>query len=108
MRDRLSWIEFLGFKLGEATPDESTIRHFRNCLTETEAFDLVHELFKKQLRDNGFLLRGDRLLTVLLLGLPDSGLPKRRRKRLMRGNRHRRYDRANPTRLRRRMWMRAG
>lgn len=35
IRDRLSWMRFLGFALGGPTPDENTIRHFRNRLTET-------------------------------------------------------------------------
>ena len=35
IRDRLSWMRFLGFDLGGPTPDENTIRHFRNRLTET-------------------------------------------------------------------------
>jgi IS5 family transposase len=35
IRDRLSWMRFLGFDLGGATPDENTIHHFRNRLTET-------------------------------------------------------------------------
>lgn len=30
IRDRLSWLRFLGFDLGAPTPDENTIRLFRN------------------------------------------------------------------------------
>ena len=32
--DRLSWMQFPGFELAGDTPDESTIRHFRNRMTE--------------------------------------------------------------------------
>ena len=35
IRDRLSWMRFLGFSLGDRTPDENTIRHCRNRITET-------------------------------------------------------------------------
>ena len=35
IRDRLSWMRFLGFELGGPTPDENTIRHFRNRMIET-------------------------------------------------------------------------
>ncbi len=35
VRGRLSWMRFPGFDLGAPTPDENTIRHFRNRLTET-------------------------------------------------------------------------
>ncbi|WP_425476031.1 transposase [Mesorhizobium yinganensis] len=31
IRDRLSWMRFLGFDLGVPTPDENTIRLFRLC-----------------------------------------------------------------------------
>jgi len=37
IRDRLSWMRFLDFDLGEPTPDENTIRLFRNKLTESDA-----------------------------------------------------------------------
>ena len=33
IRDRLDWMRFLGFDLGAPTPDENTIRLFRNKLT---------------------------------------------------------------------------
>ena len=31
IRDRLSWLRFLGFALGKPTPDESTIRQFASA-----------------------------------------------------------------------------
>ena len=37
IKDRLSWLRFLGFGLNEPTPDENTIRHFRNRLTAVGA-----------------------------------------------------------------------
>ena len=35
--DRLSWMRFLGFDLGAVTPDENTIRLYRDKLTESGA-----------------------------------------------------------------------
>jgi transposase, IS5 family len=35
IRDRLSWMRFFGFDLGGTMPDENTIRHYRNRLTES-------------------------------------------------------------------------
>jgi hypothetical protein len=37
IRDRLSWLRFLGFDLGAPTPDANTIRLFREKLTEAGA-----------------------------------------------------------------------
>jgi len=45
IRDRLSWMRFLGFDLGATTPDENTIRHFRNRLTKTGALKRVMKAF---------------------------------------------------------------
>lgn len=44
IRDRLSWMRFLGFALGDRTPDENTIRHFRNRMTETGTHPLSSAL----------------------------------------------------------------
>uniref|UniRef100_UPI00053C040D transposase n=1 Tax=Sphingomonas sp. 37zxx TaxID=1550073 RepID=UPI00053C040D len=41
IRDRLSWLRFLGFDLGAPTPDANTIRLFREKLTEAGALDIV-------------------------------------------------------------------
>lgn len=50
IRDRLSWMRFLGFDLGTPTPDENTIRLFRNKLTETGTLQRVMKAFDWQLQ----------------------------------------------------------
>lgn len=55
IRDRLSWMRFLGFELGGAMPDENTIRHFRNRLIETGTLRRVMKAFDWQLRKKGFI-----------------------------------------------------
>src|SRR3954452_18816275 len=50
IRDRLSWMRFLGFDLGGPTPDENTIRLFRDKLTETGTLKRVMKAFDWQLR----------------------------------------------------------
>jgi IS5 family transposase len=49
IRDRLSWMRFLNFDLGGPTPDENTIRLFRNKLTETGTLKRVMKAFDWQL-----------------------------------------------------------
>lgn len=51
--DRLSWLHFLGLSLGDRTPDENTIRHFRNRLTETGMLKMVMKAFDWQLQKKG-------------------------------------------------------
>ena len=45
LQDRLSWMRFAGFDLGQKTPDENTIRLFRNKLTERGALKRVMKAF---------------------------------------------------------------
>ena len=50
IRDRLSWMRFLGFDLGAPTPDENTIRLFREKLTQAGAIRALFDAFDGQLR----------------------------------------------------------
>ncbi len=53
IRDRLSGMRFLGFSLGDRTPDENYIRHFRNRMTETGTLKRVMKTFDWQLHKKG-------------------------------------------------------
>ena len=55
IRDRLYWMRFLGFDLGAPTPDENTIRLFRNKLTETGTLKQVMKAFDWQLKKKGYI-----------------------------------------------------
>ena len=55
IRDRLSWMRFLGFDLGGPTPDENTIRLYRDKLTESGALKRVMKAFDWQLRKKGYI-----------------------------------------------------
>ncbi len=49
IRDRLSWMRFLGFDLGAPMPDENTIRHFGNRLTHSGVLAEIKAQFEGQL-----------------------------------------------------------
>ncbi len=49
IRDRLSWLRFLGFDLGAPTPDAKTIRLFRERLTEAKAITVLFGAFDHRL-----------------------------------------------------------
>src|SRR5215207_8211845 len=49
IRDRLSWMRFLGFELGRPTPDENTIRLLRERLTKAGAIRRLFDMFEAQL-----------------------------------------------------------
>jgi len=55
IRDRLSSMRFLGFDLGAPTPDENTIRLFRDKLTASGTMKRVMKAFDWQLRMKGYV-----------------------------------------------------
>jgi IS5 family transposase len=70
IRDRLSWMRFLGFDLGGPTPDENTIRLFRNKLTETGALQRVMKAFDWQLQKKGYIPMSGQIVDASLVPAP--------------------------------------
>ena len=70
IRDRLSWMRFLGFALGDSTPDENTIRHFRNRMTETGTLKRVMKAFVWQLHKKGYMPMSGQIVDASLVPAP--------------------------------------
>lgn len=70
IRDRLSWLRFLGFDLGASTPDANTIRLFREKLTEAGALEAVFADFDRQLKERGYLAMGGQIVDATLVAAP--------------------------------------
>jgi transposase, IS5 family len=70
IRDRLSWMRFLGFDLGGPTPDENTIRLFRNKLTETGTLRRMMKAFDWQLHKKGYIPIGGQIVDASLVPAP--------------------------------------
>jgi transposase, IS5 family len=70
IRDRLSWLRFLGFDLGAATPDANTIRMFRERLTEAKAMTKLFDAFDQQLREGGYIAMGGQIVDATLVAAP--------------------------------------
>jgi len=70
IRDRLSWLRFLGFDLGAVTPDENTIRLFREKLTHAGALDALFAAFDRRLRERGYLPMGGQIVDATLVAAP--------------------------------------
>ena len=70
IRDRLSWMRFLGFDLGGPTPDEKTIRLFRNKLTDSGALRRVMKAFDWQLKKKGYIPIGGQIVDATLVPAP--------------------------------------
>jgi transposase len=70
IRDRLSWLRFLGFDLGATTPDKNMIRLFREKLTRAGALDALFAAFDRQLRDRSYLPMGGQIMDATLVAAP--------------------------------------
>ncbi len=70
IRDRLSWMRFLGFDLGGAMPDENTIRHFRNRMIETGTLKRVMKAFDWQLHKKGYIPMSGQIVDATLVPAP--------------------------------------
>ena len=70
LRDRLSWLRFAGFDLGGRTPDENTIRLFRNKLTDSGALKRVMKAFDWQLQKKGFIPMSGQIVDASLVPAP--------------------------------------
>ena len=81
----IPWMLFLGFNFGDVTPDENTIRHFRNRLTETEAMPILQESFEEQLRAHGFFPKAGQIIDGSLVKAPRQRLTKEEREAVKEG-----------------------
>jgi len=70
IRDRLSWLRFLRLSLGDRTPDENTIRHFRNRLTEAGTLKRVMKAFDWQLQKKGYIPMSGQIVDASLVPAP--------------------------------------
>jgi transposase, IS5 family len=70
LRDRLSWMRFLGLGLGDAVPDANTIWTFREALTKAGAIQRLFELFDQQLRSAGYLAMSGQLVDATIVAAP--------------------------------------
>jgi len=70
LRDRLTWMRFLGLGLGDAVPDANTIWTFREALTKARAIARLFELFDRELRSAGYLAMSGQLVDASIVAAP--------------------------------------
>jgi IS5 family transposase len=70
LRDRLTWMRFLGLGLGDAVPDANTIWTFREALTRAGATLLLFERFDRELRARGYLAMSGQLVDASIVSAP--------------------------------------
>jgi IS5 family transposase len=70
LRDRLTWIRFLGVGLGDPVPDANTIWMFREALTKADAIERLFDQFDRQLREAGYLAMSGQLVDASIVAAP--------------------------------------
>ena len=85
IRDRLSWLRFLGFPIGAPTPDQKTIWLFREKLSRAGAFEALFAAFEARLRDRGYRPTGGQIVDASLIAAPRQRMTKEEKARARAG-----------------------
>jgi IS5 family transposase len=70
IRDRLSFMRFLGLGLGQTVPDAKTTWLFREQLTEAGLVKTIFDRFDRFLRDNGFAAKKGQIVDASIVPAP--------------------------------------
>jgi len=70
IKDRLSFMQFLGLQIGDTIPDQKTIWHFKEQLKKKKLSKQLFELFTSQLIDNGVVAREGSIVDASFVNVP--------------------------------------
>jgi IS5 family transposase len=70
IRDRLSFLRFLGLDIGQTVPDSRTIRLFREQLTEAQLIETLFTKFNEYLGECGLLARKGQIVDASIVAAP--------------------------------------
>jgi IS5 family transposase len=70
VRDRLSFMRFLGLDLNDPVPDATTIWLFREALVEAKLIDELFSRFDQHLQAKGFIARGGQIIDATIVSAP--------------------------------------
>jgi transposase, IS5 family len=70
IKDRLSFMRFLGISVADAVPDANTIWTFREGLKRAGAVDILFRCFDEALRASGFLAMSGQIVDATIVAAP--------------------------------------
>jgi IS5 family transposase len=85
IRDRLSFMRFLGFSLGDTVPDAKTIWLFREQLTEAGVIEKAFEQFEAYLCEQGFTARKGQIVDASIVAVPKQRNNREENKKIKQG-----------------------
>src|SRR5437016_3263338 len=107
LRDRLSFMRFLGLELEDTVPDAKTLWLYREALGKAGAVEELFDLFDGLLKDKGYLAMGGQIIDAPIVSAPSNKIRARRTRRSRKAKR-RKTGNPSPPRTARRTRMRAG
>ncbi len=99
INDRLSFMRFLGLNLTSKVPDEKTIWHFRECLTQSGAIDELFESFNRLLYKKGILANEGSIVDASFVDVPVQRNKRKENSELKEGKVPQEWE-ENPNKLR--------
>jgi IS5 family transposase len=85
IRDRLSFMRFLGLSLGDTVPDAKTIWLFREQLTEAGVIEKAFEQFEAYLCEQGFTARKGQIVDASIVAVPKQRNNREENKQIKQG-----------------------
>ena len=70
IRDRLSFMRFLGLGLEDRVPDAKTVWLYREQLTQAGVIEALFERFDGHLKDQGYLAMGGQIIDASIVAVP--------------------------------------
>jgi len=70
IKDRLSFMQFLGLQIGDKVPDEKTLWHFKEQLKEKKLSKALFDLFAQTLIGNGIVAREGSIVDASFVNVP--------------------------------------
>lgn len=70
IKDRLSFMQFLGLQIGDKVPDEKTIWHFKEQLKEKRLSQKLFDLFTQTLMNNGIVAKEGSIVDASFVDVP--------------------------------------
>jgi len=86
VRDRLSFMRFLGLSLSDIVPDAKTIWLFREQLTEAKLIKKLFNQFEDFLRENGFSAKKGQIVDASIIAAPKQRNSREENKDIKAGN----------------------
>ncbi len=85
VRDRLSFMRFLGLGIGDRVPDAKTIWLFREQLGEAKLIKRLFKKFDRYLREQGFTARKGQIVDASIVSVPIQRNSREENKRIKEG-----------------------